>query len=785
MKGLGSGLAAGMQRQGGGDNGGTYAGHAAMAAAGYAFLAAWQNCALSSMPASRVVPELHLPQRVAPSWLSSAPERRRKSFSSPALHSAVAAVLPRNSSARIQVEALAGRASALRKQLQPALEVAEAMVSNATDDVASILKTMRRTNDTLSPSQRATIADEIWELKKQEEEIASSESTTQPKPVSLPGEKDLQTSGEPAALSTEDPGTSTRADTGVGVSNGFLDASAASGPGRKDDDAEDAARREAAAAQQVEDVLSHALRGVAKLQGQQSKTIETSLNASNNALLAVLNAPSASMLPVNASSEKTPLAQPGQATEKATTGALRTDEVAQGNTTTIGPNATDKIVVPRTWRRSTYSRLRKTKDAKSKAKATERETPLPLGSPRARNTSSSTLDPAVDVETRRLNPWSRLSSPRRQLTNQKRPRDSGRKSPPAKNTYETSSASVLAVGTLLVGLLWTWERTKLMEFSIPYLILYNLVCMRLPDFLGPMLIQVVGDVQRYKSPASAATALSFAYMMSMQAYLYIMRWVCLNMSCTSLFPRFYFVVQMYYYLFWYMMIMVVSPGGVEDPSFWLMVAVLNGTSILSNIGAASYVLTLIRWIPHSPERPLQILFDSKLAVQDQLADVVSLLIVPAIATAFQVSAMLTATLSKKPHEGISAAASLSTAHMSVILSLWKRFGALLAARLISGLLTEEFFRRRVELLHKADVMELELLPLPMQQSSNGDGTAVQSTNHVRYMNDICVGPKLALESMRNIERCEFYFAAVAVICTYSVFQHGNQPSRFAFISFGA
>merc|ERR1712048_267787 len=201
-------------------------------------------------------------------------------------------------------------------------------------------------------------------------------------------------------------------------------------------------------------------------------------------------------------------------------------------------------------------------------------------------------------------------------------------------------------------------------------------------------------------------------------------------SAPYLFPRFYFVAQMYYYLFWYMMLMVVSPGGIEDSSFWVMVAMLNGNSLLSNIGVVQ---------------------------QDQLADVVSLLVVPAIATSFHICT------------------SLNVAHYpkGALLSLWQRFGALLVARLLSGLLTEEVFRRRVDLLYKADAMEMELMPLDA------------SHNRLRYLNDICVGPKLALESLRNIERCELYFAAVAVICTFAVFQRGDVPARYAFISFGA
>ncbi|CAE7856560.1 unnamed protein product [Symbiodinium microadriaticum] len=77
---------------------------------------------------------------------------------------------------------------------------------------------------------------------------------------------------------------------------------------------------------------------------------------------------------------------------------------------------------------------------------------------------------------------------------------------------------------------------------------------------------------------------------------------------------------------------------------------------------------------------------------------------------------------------------------SPLRSLWQRFLVLLVARLLSGLLTEEIFRRRVDVLNKAEALELHLLPIDGSQNRN------------RYLSDICIGPKLALEAMRNIER---------------------------------
>ncbi|CAJ1336408.1 unnamed protein product [Effrenium voratum] len=286
----------------------------------------------------------------------------------------------------------------------------------------------------------------------------------------------------------------------------------------------------------------------------------------------------------------------------------------------------------------------------------------------------------------------------------------------------TSWDGVVLLGALALVLVMFLDVGKSMEFSVPHLVCYNLVCLRVPDVLGHWVVMTVAGLQM--SPGTTTTAISFAYMGAMQAYLVALKWVCRHMSAPDMFPRFHFIAQMYYYLFWYMMLMVLAPGGVDDRNFWMMVVFLNGTSLVSNAGVLSLTRAFLRPGSGLPDPPLKVLFDSKLAVQDQLADVVSLLVVPAIATSFHICTSL-----RVPNYPI-----------GPLLSLWQRFLVLLLARLLSGLLTEEIFRRRVDVLNKAEALELQLLPI--------DG----SQNRTRYLSDICIGPKLALEAMRNIER---------------------------------
>jgi len=311
---------------------------------------------------------------------------------------------------------------------------------------------------------------------------------------------------------------------------------------------------------------------------------------------------------------------------------------------------------------------------------------------------------------------------------------------------------VIIIGTLALLSLWAFDRDKNFEFSLPYLLVYNVLLLRVPDVLGHTVVSALQDAHHYTSPALATTAISLAYMCSMQAYLLLLGWVCTNMTSAHLYPRFHYVAQMYYYLFWYMMLMVMTPGGIEDWSFWVMVAMLNGNILVANIGILQHLYGAICRRSSPAEPPLKTLFDSKLAVQDQLADIVSLLIVPAIATSFHVCS----TIGTASFPG------------DAVISLWQRFGALLFARMLSGLLTEEIFRRRLAVLNKADASELQLLDSP---------------NRLRYMND--VGPNLALEPITNIKRCEVYFTAVAVACTFSVFNSGGVPTRYSFIAFGS
>jgi len=324
-----------------------------------------------------------------------------------------------------------------------------------------------------------------------------------------------------------------------------------------------------------------------------------------------------------------------------------------------------------------------------------------------------------------------------------------------KKSTNASPDSLVPLGALIIVLLMLLDSGKSLEFSMPHLVCYNLLCLRIPDVLGHWVVTAVAALQM--PPGATPTAISFAYMGAMQGYLMVLKWVCRHMSAPDMFPRFHFVAQMYYYLFWYMMLMVLAPGGVDDHNFWLMVFFLNGVSLASNAGIWNLVTrAILRPGSVVPDPPLKVLFDSKLAVQDQLADVVSLLVVPAIATSFHICTSL-----RVPSYPI-----------GPLLSLWQRFLVLLLARLLSGLLTEEIFRRRVDVLNKAEALELQLLPI--------DG----AQNRSRYLSDICIGPKLALEAMRNIERCELYFATVAVVCTFSVFQKGDWPTRYAFIAFG-
>eukprot|EP00971_Amphidinium_carterae_P032425 638618-Amphidinium_carterae.1 len=138
---------------------------------------------------------------------------------------------------------------------------------------------------------------------------------------------------------------------------------------------------------------------------------------------------------------------------------------------------------------------------------------------------------------------------------------------------------VLVLGAMASVALYIVDYGKRFEFSMPYLIVYNIMCLRVPDLLGHSIIATLGDIHLYASVKTATTCISLTYMCAMQAYLAMLRWVCQNMTAPHLFPRFYFVAQMYYYLFWYMMLMVISPGGVEDWSFWVMVTMLSGTHL--------------------------------------------------------------------------------------------------------------------------------------------------------------------------------------------------------------
>ncbi|CAE8630190.1 unnamed protein product, partial [Polarella glacialis] len=73
---------------------------------------------------------------------------------------------------------------------------------------------------------------------------------------------------------------------------------------------------------------------------------------------------------------------------------------------------------------------------------------------------------------------------------------------------------VLILGGLGLVLLMLLESGKSYEFSVEYLLCYNIMCLRVPDLLGHWVIASIADMQ--VSPATATTAISMAYMGSMQ-----------------------------------------------------------------------------------------------------------------------------------------------------------------------------------------------------------------------------------------------------------------------------
>jgi hypothetical protein len=126
------------------------------------------------------------------------------------------------------------------------------------------------------------------------------------------------------------------------------------------------------------------------------------------------------------------------------------------------------------------------------------------------------------------------------------------------------------------------DRAKHFKFSLSYLIIFNLVLLRVPDFLGHASLHYLSQAHKHLDPTWATLLLSFSFVIAMEIYTRVLLVVTAHMTTANIFPRFLFVAQLYYYLFWYMMLMVLTPSGLEEIRFWVMVVVMNLQYLASN-----------------------------------------------------------------------------------------------------------------------------------------------------------------------------------------------------------
>eukprot|EP00937_MAST-01D_sp_MAST-1D-sp2_P004017 g4017.t1 len=158
------------------------------------------------------------------------------------------------------------------------------------------------------------------------------------------------------------------------------------------------------------------------------------------------------------------------------------------------------------------------------------------------------------------------------------------------------------------------DEYKRLQFNFSYLIFYVCVAVRIPDFLGSVLLHYFHDMERavrarvatrygrgqyggtpgYAQAQAAAEAaqrewarvLRFAlvvvYILVMQLYLQLLMRVVSNMTQSYGYTAFIFIGQLYFYYLWYLMLGTDQP---LDWLFWAMVLVSNLNYVFINTRA--------------------------------------------------------------------------------------------------------------------------------------------------------------------------------------------------------
>ena len=134
----------------------------------------------------------------------------------------------------------------------------------------------------------------------------------------------------------------------------------------------------------------------------------------------------------------------------------------------------------------------------------------------------------------------------------------------------------------------TMDSNKNLHHNFSYLVFFTTVMLHIPDFLGHSMMRYFDFLEEIMNLAEHKQSLqvykvfcSWVFLVLMTTYMMVLKSVVRRMGRKYTTTRFLYIGQLYYYMFWYLLIVEEKP---TDWTFWAMLLLQNLNYILMNTG---------------------------------------------------------------------------------------------------------------------------------------------------------------------------------------------------------
>jgi hypothetical protein len=363
---------------------------------------------------------------------------------------------------------------------------------------------------------------------------------------------------------------------------------------------------------------------------------------------------------------------------------------------------------------------------------------------------------------------------------------------------------LIIVGVLQVLVVYC-DSTRQLSYNFYYIIFYSVVMNRMPDFLGHIplhFFNILSENAAEQMPEYTLLVrlvVIIGFVIVMQAYLVLLTSVVSNMTEPHSSPEFLFLGQLYFYVFWYLLVASDFP---VDALYWSMLVLSNVHFALSNTSSYGEVIAKLAPMrvircgsprphsqksqsrtdpsleadgpqmgkekiaketsPYKPKRATEsdsysLLFLIKLAEQDSLADITALVMVPSLIILME--------FFDSPYELL---------HRDKT-NLWMRCLAMFACRMCSARISDGIFAWKVKMMQAGANSENKQLLWYQLPGHFLFESSLQDLNlHIN-------GVPLHLSLRKHFQDNFWYFVGITVVVTFECFQKPDIPARFCFL----